>query len=288
MMEALLALLDPDLFLPSLLASLLAAVACGAIGPLVVSRRIVFLAGAIAHVAVGGVGAAVYLRYYLGWPWLDPVYGALTAAVAGALILALVQHRAQTHMDTLIGALWAVGMALGLILVKLTPGYHTELMSYLFGYLAAADWGDVFLLLMLDAVVIGSLLLCFKRLVAVGLDAEQVRLQNMSVLAADVVLLVLVALTVVALTRVVGLILVIALLSLPAATMSRFVRRLLPLMGVTILLNLILVVMPRLAVYGSAIAPEPAIIISAGACYAMGLGLAAWRRRRIRVTADSP
>ncbi|MFW5859688.1 MAG: metal ABC transporter permease [Planctomycetota bacterium] len=271
---------------PSLLASLLAAVACGATGPLVVSRRMVFLAGAIAHVAIGGVGAALFLRHHLGWNWLDPVYGALVAATLGALVLATIRHVARDHLDTLIGASWAVGMAIGLVLVKLTPGYHSELMSYLFGYLPATGWSDVYLLAALVAVIAIVLLLCFKRLVAAGLDPQQLRLQGLSVWATDAVLLVLVALSVVALTRVVGLILVIALLTLPTATVGRFTRHLSTTMLCATGLNLFLVTVPRALVFGSPIAPEPAIVLSAAAVYLAAFPLqAGWRRLRRRTRA---
>lgn len=272
-MEALSALLDPALFLPSLVASLLAALACGVTGPLVVSRRLVFLAGAIAHVAVGGIGAAI-------WLGIDPVLGALAAAVLGALLLSLIRRRAGEHLDTMIGALWGVGMAVGLILVKLTPGYHVELLSYLFGYLAAASWRDVWMLAGLDLAVIVCVLLCFKRLVAVGLDPEQVRLQGLSVWKSDLLLLTLVALTVVSLTRVVGLILVIALISLPAATAGRFASRLPARMFLSTALAALLVVLPRIAVYGSPVAPEPAIVVAAGLLYALAVGVGTLRKTR--------
>jgi len=126
------------LLVSSLVGSLLACVACGCIGPLVVGRRIVFLAGAIAHIALGGIGAAIALRHHLGWDWLEPLHGATAAAVLAAVLLAVVHHQVQTGLDSLIGALWSVGMAVGIVLIKLTPGYHVELMSYLFGNLAVS------------------------------------------------------------------------------------------------------------------------------------------------------
>ncbi|MFW5829181.1 MAG: metal ABC transporter permease [Planctomycetota bacterium] len=269
-MNALQALLDPQLFLPSLVASILAALTCGISGPLVVSRRLVFLAGAIAHVAVGGIGAAVYGGF-------DPVFGALSAAILGALLLSVVRHLAHDHLDTLIGALWAVGMAIGLILAKLSPGYQVELMSYLFGYLAAASWADVQLLLILDCALIGAVLLTYKRLVAVALDPEQVRLQGLSVWAMDALLLVLVAISVVALMRVVGLILVISLICLPAATAGRFAIRLPNQMALASALAIVLVIAPRILVFGTPVAPEPAIVIAAALVYLSAL---TWRRRQ--------
>ena len=117
--------------LTGLLAGGLASIACGAVGPFVVTRRLVFLAGALAHIAVGGVGAAVFLAHR--FPDLlgdvSPIHGGGVAATAAAPVLALLLHRVRERLDTVVGALWATGMAVGILLIKLTPGYHTELMS---------------------------------------------------------------------------------------------------------------------------------------------------------------
>ena len=268
------------LLVSSLIGGLLASIACGTVGPLVVGRRIVFLAGAIAHIALGGIGCAIALRYHLGWEWLEPLHGATLAAVLAAIILAVVHHYVQTGLDSLIGALWSVGMAIGIVLIKITPGYHVELMSYLFGNLAVVGWDDVWLLASLNVAVIGLLALGYKRIVAVGLDSEQARLQGISVLGTNILLLILVALTVVALTRIVGLILVIALLALPAATLAPSMRHLGRLMLACCGLSALLVTLPRIAVYGSPIAAEAAIILSAGGVYLMVMLARVLRRPR--------
>ncbi len=254
-------------------AGILASLACGIIGPYAVTRRIVFLAGAIAHIAVGGIGAAIYLRYrfpdLLGR--LEPIHGGMVAAIAAALLLAWVQDRFGARTDTLIGALWSVGMAAGVLLVKLTPGYHSELLGYLFGNITFVGKESLWLLGGLDVVIVATTLLFHKRFLAICLDAEQARLQRVSVLGTQMVLLVLVALTVVALTQVVGLILVIALLSLPAATAGLWVGRLSAMTWLSILLGAALTTLPRIAVYGSRISPEAAIVLAAGALYLLSL-----------------
>jgi len=170
-------------------------------------------------------------------------------------------------MDTLIGALWAIGMAVGILLVKATPGYHTELMSYLFGNIVFVDWNDVRLMLLLDAVILAAVVAFHKRLLAICLDQEQAQLQGINVLLMNIVLLCLVALTVICLTQVVGLILVIAMLSLPAATAAHHVSRMGPLFVVSTLLCAAITTAPRIAVYQTSISPEPAIVLSAGVVY---------------------
>ena len=267
------------LLAPGLVAGLLASIACGMIGPYVVTRRIVFLAGAIAHIAVGGVGAALFLRtvFPQGWGWLGPkapLYGATLAALAAAVVMAFVHQRAGQHLDTLIGALWSVGMAGGILLGKFTPGYQGELFGYLFGNIAMVDWSDVRLLALLDGVIVLVVLAFHKRFLAICLDEEQAALQGVSVLGTHMVLLCLVALVVIALTQIVGLILVIALLSLPAAAAACFVVRMGPLLGASVGLCAVLVTVPRLAVYGTRIGPESAVVLAAAAVYLLALVIA--------------
>lgn len=259
--------------LTGLLAGWLASVACGVIGPYVVTRRLVFLGGAIAHIAVGGLGLAIFLRHHFSVGWLEPLHGATFVSVAAALVLSRAEtsSRAGASTDTWIGALWATGMAAGILLIKLTPGYQTELMSYLFGNLAFVDWSSLHLMLGLDAVILSTVLLLHKRFLALCLDAEHAELQGLSVRRANAVLLVLIALTVIILTQVVGLILVIALLSLPAAIAGRLTGRLAPMIVVAVAVSLAVTTLPRIVVYGSSISPEPAIVLAAGALYGLSL-----------------
>ncbi|MEM7588185.1 MAG: metal ABC transporter permease [Acidobacteriota bacterium] len=276
--------------LSGLWAGLLASLACGLIGPYVVTRRIVFLAGAIAHIAVGGLGATIYLKHLApeSLAWLRPLHGAMAVSVLSALLLARLEpatgraasDRPALSSDTVIGALWAIGMSIGILLIKLTPGYYTELMSYLFGNLAYVAWSDIYLMLALDAVIVVTVLLFQKRFFALCLDPEQARLQGVSVRQTHAVLLVLVALTVITLTQVVGLILVIALLSLPAATASLLVRRLPAMMVLSVLLATLLTTLPRIAVYGTRISPEPAIVLASGGLFLLAAAYHRWRNQR--------
>jgi zinc transport system permease protein len=252
------------LLLTGLLAGLLAGVACGVMGPLVVTRRIVFLTGAIAHMAVGGIGAAIFLRTHLQGlaGGLEPFHGAVVAAIAGAV---------------LIGAMWAIGMATGILLVKYTPGYHVELMSYLFGNIAIVQWEDVLRIVVIVGIILVVVALFYKRLIALCLDEEFSALQGVNALQTNLLLLTMVAITVVSLMQIVGLILVIALLTLPAATAGHHVKRLGPMMIVATVLSVLLTTLPRIAVYGSGVSPESAIVLAAGAVYLISI---IWTRFR--------
>jgi zinc transport system permease protein len=263
-----------------LLAGLLASIACGVMGPYVITRRIVFLAGAIAHIAIGGVGATIYLshRYPEILEGLSPLVGATIVSVLAAVILAILHQKVHERLDTIVGALWAVGMATGLLLIKLTPGYHTELMSYLFGNIAFVGWDSIRLMIGLDLIIVVVAVLWHKRFLALCLDEEQAELQGISVLATEIILLVTVALTVIVLTQVVGLILVIALLSLPAAAVAQRVSRMTLLIGYSVALTAVLTTVPRVLVYGTRISPEAAIVLAAAGVYLVALIWRKWRR----------
>jgi zinc transport system permease protein len=256
-----------------LIAGLLASISCGVMGPYVIARRIVFLSGAIAHMAIGGIGAAVFLSevYPDTFGWLHPLHGAVASALAAAILIGLLHERVAERMDTLIGALWAVGMATGVLLIKYTPGYQTELMSYLFGNIVYVSEGEVRMMLMLDVVILVTVIIFYKRLLAICLDQQQAELQGVNVVASNIILLSLVALTVICLIQVVGLILVIALLTLPAATAGHHLSRMAPIIILSTILCAFLMTVPRVAVYGTRISPESAIVLSAAGVYLLSV-----------------
>lgn len=210
----------------ALLMGLLAAVACGAVGTFVVARRITYLAAGIAHAVLGGMGAAHYFRVVHGLTWLHPLIGAAAAALAAAVIIGLISLYAKEREDTAIGALWALGMAIGVIFIARTPGYNQDLMSYLFGNILMVSRTDLWLIAALDTVVIGIVIAFYNQLAAVCFDEEFARVRGVSVEFFYLLLLILTAITVVILVTVVGLIMVIALLTIPVAAAGRFARTL--------------------------------------------------------------
>lgn len=260
-----------------LAAGVLASISCGIVGPYVVTRRLVFLAGALAHIAIGGVGAAIYLSsaHPAAFGWLEPIHGGLAAAVIAAPVLAVLKHRLKERLDTVVGALWAVGMSLGIMLIKITPGYHTELMSYLFGNISFVGRRDLAFLAVLSVTVVVTAVLFHRRFLALCLDPEQAELRGIPVLATDIVLFLLIATTVIVLTQIVGLILVIALLSLPAAIGARLTTRLGPSMAATFVVSALATTAPRIAVYGTVVSPEAAIVLTTAGLYLV----VAFRRR---------
>ncbi len=209
----------------ALLAGILCSMGTGVVGTYVVLRRITYIAAAISHCILGGIGAARYAQVVLGWSWLQPMHGAVITALASAILIGIVSLRAKEREDTVISALWAVGMAAGILFIFKTPGYNEDLMSYLFGNILMVSSSDLYLIALLDLVVIGLTMVFYKQFLAVCFDEEFARTRGVRVNFYYLLILCLTALTVVLTVSVVGIIMVIALISLPVAIASRFFNR---------------------------------------------------------------
>ncbi len=214
----------------ALLAGLLASVGCGVMGSYVVVKRIGFLAGGIAHAVLGGMGIALFYG-------ASPIAGALAAALVAAILIGWISLRWRQQEDTLISALWAIGMAIGILFISRTPGYNINLMSYLFGNILLVSSRDLWIMTAVDSVLVAMVLLFYRQFMAVSFDEEFARLRGLPVTFFYLLLLCMVALAVVLLIQVVGLILVIALLTLPAAIAIQYVHTLGKIMLVSALLG---------------------------------------------------
>lgn len=284
-MEFLDALGANSLLQHALLAGVIASVACGIVGSYVVTRRITYIAGGVAHCVLGGMGVARYLHTVRGWTWLEPLHGAVLAAVAAALIIGLVSLRAREREDTVISALWAIGMAVGILFIARTPGYYEDLMSYLFGNILLVSRENLILIGGLDVMVVAVGLLFYNKFLAVCFDEEFARLRGVSVEFYYLLLLCLTALTVVVLVTVVGLVLVIALLTLPVAVAGHFASRLWQIMLLATVISAGLTTAGLAISYGPELPPGATTIALAGGLYLAVIGgkrLVAGRRRLVR------
>ena len=266
-MEFLHAVREQSFLQVALLTGLLASVACGLVGSYVVVRRITYLAGGIAHCVLGGLGAARYLAVVHQWSWLHPLMGAVVAALVAAVIIGVVSLRARQREDTVIGALWAIGMALGVLFIARTPGYQVDLMSYLFGSILMVTRGDLWLLVVLDVLVIAISVLYYHPLLAVCFDEEFARLRGLRVEVYYILLLCLTALTVVLLVSVVGIVMVIALLTLPVAVAGHFCKTLWQLMLLSTVLSMVLTTAGLAISYGPDLPAGATTILLAGGVY---------------------
>ncbi|MEN6449412.1 MAG: metal ABC transporter permease [Thermoguttaceae bacterium] len=261
----------------ALVVSLLASVSFGVVGSYVVTRRISYIAAAISHCVLGGIGAALYLDRVVGWHWCDPMLGAVVAALLSAILIGLVSLYARQRDDTVISAVWVIGMALGVIFLIKTP--NVDPMSYLFGDILFVSLSDVWLVAVMDLVVVAFGVGFYPKLLAICFDSEFAELRGVKVKLYYLLLLCLTALTVVLLVRVVGIVLVIALLTLPAAVAGHFARRLWQMMLVAIGCSMLFVTTGLCLSFPYNLPSGPVIILIAGATY---LGVALLTRLRKR------
>lgn len=251
----------------ALLTGILASIACGIIGSYVVTRRITYVAGGIAHSVLGGMGAARYLEVAYNWEWIHPLYGAVAAALLSAAVIGLVGLKARQREDTVIGAVWAIGMATGILFIFKTPGYNEDLMSYLFGNILMVSSSELWLIGGLDLLVVVAGLLFYNQLMAVCFDEEFARLRGIHVEFFYLLLLCLTALTVVLLVTVVGVVMVIALLTLPVAVAGHFSRRLWQMMGLSVIFTSAVTTGGLVLSYGPDLPAGATTIVLAGVLY---------------------
>lgn len=238
----------------ALMAGLLTAIICGIVGSLVVVNRMVFLAGGVAHASYGGIGVALFWNL----PFMLAVMG---FTVLAAVTMALFVLKARNRADTFIGALWAVGMSFGIILLDFTPGYNADLMSYLFGSILTVSHVD--LVYMTAILVIGVIFTVFyyNDLLAVSYDSEFSGLRGVPVTFLYVAMVVVMALSIVMVIRVVGLIMVIALLSMPPFIAEKYCSSLKNMMIFSCILSLICIMFGLLLAYRFDITSGAAIIM---------------------------
>jgi zinc transport system permease protein len=251
----------------ALLTGILASIACGIVGSYVITRRISYVAGAISHFILGGMGAAKYFSVVHGWSWVEPLHGAVVSALLAAVIIGLVSIRARQREDTVIGALWAIGMAAGILFISQTPGYNEDLMSYLFGNILMVTPNDIWLVAGLDVVVVLVGLVFYNQLLAVCFDEEFARLRGINVELFYLLLLCLTALTVVLLVTVVGIVLVIALITLPAAVAGHFTNTLGRMMLVATIFSILFTTLGLAISYAPNLPAGATIIVLAGMTY---------------------
>ncbi len=272
MTEFLQALSNPSLpFLRNaLLIGILSSIPFGVMGTFVVIRKISYIAGAISHSVLAGIGFALYAQQVLEWDWLHPILGAFIAGVISAIIIGSVKTLSKQREDSVIGAIWAIGMAIGLLFISKTPGY-TDPMSYLFGNILIVSDSDLLLVGILDIVVIIIGVLFFNKLQASSFDQEYTSIRGGTPNFYYFMILILTAITVVLMTTVVGIVMVIALLTIPSAISSLFNKRLAPIIISTVFLTMIFSTSGITLSYLTDTPSGPVIILIAGAVYLLTL-----------------
>jgi len=255
-------------------ACLLASIGCGIMGAFVVVKRISALAGGIAHAVLAGMGIAYFFN-------ASPILGAVIAALVSALLIGLIKLRWKQDEEVLIAAFWSVGMAIGVLFISRTEGYNINLMSYLFGNVLLVSGNDLLRMLVLDGVVFVVVGLFYRQFLATAFDEEFARLRGVNVEFFYILMLAMIALTVVLLIQIVGLLLVIALLVLPAASAGQFVRTLPGMMLLAVVISACTSLGGLAVSYSPDLPAGATIIVLAGLVYILAIVLARYMPKRI-------
>lgn len=211
-------LLQYTFFQHALIGSLLASIACGLVGTYIVTRRLVFISGGLTHASFGGIGLGLYAG-------ISPILSAALFAVLSAFGVEWLSKRKDMREDSAIAVFWTLGMALGIMFTFLSPGFAPDLSAYLFGNILTITWGDIALLGGLAALLVLFFTLYLRPIIYVAFDREFARSQGIPVQVFEYVLMMFIALTIVACLRMVGIVLVISLLTIPQMTANLFSHR---------------------------------------------------------------
>ena len=204
-----------DFFLHAFWASLFSAISCGLIGTYIVSRRIVFISGGITHASFGGIG----IGYFFGW---NPLLGAAIFSILSALGIQLFTQKGKLREDSSIAIWWSLGMAIGIIFIYLSPGYAPNLMSYLFGSILTVSTGEIWLMAGLSLILTAFFAVMYRMILYVAFNEEFAKATGLPVNRINYIMISLIALTIVLNIRVVGIILIMSLLTVPQATANLF------------------------------------------------------------------
>lgn len=275
-------LLNPDLaFLRNaLFAGLLSSVLFGTLGAIVTVRRIAGLAGAISHAVLGGIGMALFFSATGLVPWLKPMAGAMAFAVIAAAIIGVVSLKAKQREDTVINAIWAIGMSIGVLFMAKTPGY-TDPTSYLFGNILLISTSDLYTLAVLDVIVVLLTWRFYPQIVASSFDPDFARVRGIRTNAFFLVILTVTAISVVLLQTFVGIVMVIAMLTLPAGTAGYRAKSLAGMMISACIFSVIFSVAGLATSWTLDVPAGATTVVIAGVAFLSGAAIQLFARRRI-------
>jgi zinc transport system permease protein len=256
----------------ALFSGILASIVCGIIGVVIVEKKLVMMSGGIAHTAYGGVG----LGYLAGF---EPIIGAFLFSICAALGIGYIKRKGGARSEVVIGLFWSLGMALGILFIALMPGYPPDLSSYLFGSILAVTKTDLYLMIILTFIVTLVIVTLFHDWKAYLFDEEFAAIIGKKTAFLEYLLLILVAMTVVVLIRVVGIILVLALLTAPAATAGMLTSNLKNRMIYSILLGNGFCILGLWISYELNIASGAAIVILSVLCYLLSYAVQLTRQK---------
>lgn len=258
----------------AIISSILASIICGIIGTIIVEKKLVMMSGGIAHTAFGGVG----MGYFFG---IEPIIGALIFSIAASFGIVEIKKKSTVNADTIIGMFWSLGMALGIIFISLTPGYPPDMSSYLFGDILTVTKMDLYMMIVLDSIVVFSLIGFYNNIKSYLFDEEFSKLVGIDVSLVEYMLFIFIAFSVVVLIRVVGIILIIALLTVPPAISKLFTSNLRNIMVLSIMFGIVFSLLGLFISYSLHIASGASIIIVAVGSYVVFFLFDKYLRKKI-------
>ena len=210
----------------AIIAGILASLASGIMGSYVIAKKISSLSGSIAHSILGGIGLVIWIKYRFGLAWLDPIYGAFFAALLSSLLIGWVHLKHSQNEDAVIAAIWSTGMGIGVIFISQVPSFGSDFSHFLFGNILLVSKENLLMLLGLDMVILITISIFYRRFLAICFDEELAYMQKININGLYLLLLALISLSIVLLIQIMGIILVIALLTIPATIANIFSKKL--------------------------------------------------------------
>ena len=254
------AILHYDFLQNAVISAFFTSIVCGIIGSIVIEKKLVMMSGGIAHTSFGGIG----LGYYLG---IEPIITALIFSIISSLTIVRIKHTTNTDSDTLIGIFWSIGMALGILFISLTPGYPPNMSTYLFGDILTVSNSDIILIIILTTIVVGTIISFYNYWKGYLFDQEFMAVLGINIDFLEYFLFILIALTIVMLIRIVGIILIIALLTAPAAIARLYTSDLKKMMLGAVVVSIIFSFSGLIISYQFNIASGASIILLSGITY---------------------
>jgi len=245
-----------DLISNSIYASILLSIAIGIIGSLIVINKASSITGSIAHGSFGGIGIGIYLG-------VNILLSTTIFTIILAIILAFITLKLPSRKDSLISVIWAIGMSIGILFLSLSNGYHADALSYLFGNILLIDKSDLIFMGIVDLILLISIILLYNHFLAMSYDKEFLSLRKINTNLLYTYFLVLTSLTIVISVKSIGIILILALFTIPALIAEKFTKKFYQMIILSGVISLIIMISGILISYFTDLAPTPIIVIIA-------------------------